>query len=50
MKTLKKREDAEKEWAERAEAIKRGEVANLWDILEERGFIKDVAGWVIIHV
>ncbi|ROT43618.1 tRNA synthetase class I [Sodiomyces alkalinus F11] len=44
LKTLKKREDAAKQWDERAEAILRGEARNLWDIFEERGFIKDVAG------
>ncbi|EEY17575.1 tyrosyl-tRNA synthetase [Verticillium alfalfae VaMs.102] len=44
LKTLQKREDAAQEWAKKAEAIKNGEARNLWEIFEERGFIKDVAG------
>ncbi|KAK0746422.1 tyrosine--trna ligase precursor, mitochondrial (cyt-18) [Schizothecium vesticola] len=37
-------EDAENEWDHQAEKIKKGEAKNLWDVLEERGFVKDVAG------
>ena len=37
-------EDAENEWDRQAEKIKKGEAKNLWDVLEERGFVKDVAG------
>ncbi|KAM0287976.1 hypothetical protein ACHAQH_000043 [Verticillium albo-atrum] len=44
LKTLQKRDDAAQEWDEKAEAIKNGEARNLWDIFEERGFVKDVAG------
>lgn len=44
LKTQKKRDDAASQWDERAEAIKRGEARNLWDIFEERGFFKDIAG------
>ena len=39
-----KLEDAENQWEARAEKIKSGEVRNIWDMLEERGFVKDVAG------
>lgn len=44
LKTQRKRDEAAKKWDERAEAIARGEQRNLWDILEERGFFKDIAG------
>lgn len=37
-------EDAENQWDFQAEKIKRGVVKNLWDVFEERGFIKDTAG------
>ncbi|KAK1825691.1 tRNA synthetases class I-domain-containing protein [Podospora conica] len=37
-------EDAENFWADRADKIQRGELQNTWDLLEERGFVKDVAG------
>lgn len=35
---------AEQKWAERAAAIDRGERRNTWEVLSERGFVKDVAG------
>jgi hypothetical protein len=35
---------AEKEWAVRANKIEAGEIQNTFDMLEERGFIKDVTG------
>ncbi|KAK0657135.1 hypothetical protein B0T16DRAFT_314699 [Cercophora newfieldiana] len=35
---------AEEAWDARALRIKNGEIQNTWDMLEERGFIKDVAG------
>ncbi|KJZ71624.1 hypothetical protein HIM_09018 [Hirsutella minnesotensis 3608] len=41
---LVKVERGEREWKERAEKIKSGELPHIWDILEERGFIKDTAG------
>lgn len=47
LKTLKKREEAAKQWDERADAILRGEATNLWDVFEERGFVKDIAGFVV---
>ncbi|KAH8899261.1 tyrosyl-tRNA synthetase [Thozetella sp. PMI_491] len=43
-KYKKKLEDAEKSWQERAQQIQDGHHRNLWDVLEERGYIKDVAG------
>lgn len=36
---------AAKEWQERAEHIAHGKARNLWDVFEERGYIKDVAGY-----
>ncbi|PFH57336.1 hypothetical protein XA68_15208 [Ophiocordyceps unilateralis] len=35
---------AQERWAMRAQRIKQGEMKSGWDVLEERGFIKDVAG------
>jgi len=46
-KYIKKVEDAEKSWDDRAAMIQRGEAQNVWDMLEERGFIKHVAGCVL---
>lgn len=43
-KVLEKRKNAELDWENRAELIKKGEVPHIWDLFEERGFIKDVAG------
>ncbi|RSM21112.1 hypothetical protein CDV31_000160 [Fusarium ambrosium] len=31
-------------WKERGEKIKNGELPHVWDLLQERGYIKDVAG------
>lgn len=42
---LEKTAAGEERWAERAEKIRTGELPHLWDILEERGYIKDVAGY-----
>lgn len=39
-----KLDKAEREWQEQADKIKKGEAENLWDVLESRGFIKDVVG------
>ncbi|RBR23519.1 uncharacterized protein FIESC28_03701 [Fusarium coffeatum] len=41
---LKKVAEAEARWKEKGEKIKNGEIPHAWDILEERGYIKDVAG------
>ncbi|GKT43200.1 tyrosine-protein phosphatase [Colletotrichum spaethianum] len=43
-KVVEKRRTGEEEWAKRAEAIEQGDLQNIWDIFEERGYIKDVAG------
>ena len=42
---LQKVAEGEERWAQRAERIQNGEERHMWDILEERGFIKDVAGY-----
>ncbi|KAI6783362.1 Tyrosine--tRNA ligase-like protein [Emericellopsis cladophorae] len=34
----------EQRWEERAQKISSGEIAHPWDVLNERGYIKDVAG------
>lgn len=44
LKVIAKREKAEEAWKAQAEAIEAGTKRHLWDIFEERGFIKDVAG------
>jgi tyrosyl-tRNA synthetase len=44
MKVLAKRKKADEEWAAQAEAIQAGTKRHIWDIFEERGYIKDVAG------
>lgn len=44
MKVLAKRREAEEQWEQWAKEIDAGERRNLWDIFEERGFVKDVAG------
>ncbi|KOS19701.1 Tyrosine-tRNA ligase [Escovopsis weberi] len=41
---LNKTAQGEARWRLRAEKIQSGEVRHTWDILEERGYIKDVAG------
>ncbi|KAG6004940.1 hypothetical protein E4U21_000609 [Claviceps maximensis] len=41
---LKKVSEGDERWTARAERIQNGEERHVWDILEERGFIKDVAG------
>ncbi|KAJ6781551.1 hypothetical protein PWT90_01546 [Aphanocladium album] len=41
---LQKIADAEERWKVRAEKIQNGELRHVWDILDERGYIKDVAG------
>ncbi|CAK7265956.1 tyrosyl-tRNA synthetase [Sporothrix epigloea] len=37
-------DEANDEWEEKALKIKSGEAKSMWDIFEERGFVKDVAG------
>ncbi|RGP74844.1 tyrosyl-trna synthetase [Fusarium longipes] len=41
---LKKVAEGEARWKERAEKIENGEIPHTWDVLQERGYIKDVAG------
>ncbi|KAH7155606.1 hypothetical protein B0J13DRAFT_229799 [Dactylonectria estremocensis] len=41
---LKKKGEGEERWAARAKKIESGELPHVWDILKERGYIKDVAG------
>ncbi|PNY28287.1 Tyrosine-tRNA ligase [Tolypocladium capitatum] len=41
---LKKVADGEERWKNRAQRIQNGEQRHLWDLLDERGYIKDVAG------
>jgi tyrosyl-tRNA synthetase len=44
----KKTAEAEKEWQEWAQEIKDGKRRNLWDMLEERGYVKDTAGYAAL--
>lgn len=46
---LAKVADGEERWAARAERIEKGEEKHMWDILEERGYLKDVAGYGLLH-
>ncbi|KAH7001471.1 hypothetical protein EDB80DRAFT_722342 [Ilyonectria destructans] len=41
---IKKQNDGKERWEKRAEKIQTGELPHVWDILQERGYIKDVAG------
>ncbi|KAH6900393.1 hypothetical protein B0T10DRAFT_470442 [Thelonectria olida] len=41
---LEKTRAGEIRWQKRAEKIQSGELPHVWDILQERGYIKDVAG------
>ncbi|KAH8655185.1 tRNA synthetase class I [Xylariales sp. PMI_506] len=41
---LLRRSLAQKAWDRKAEKIKAGDEYNLWDVLNERGYIKDLAG------
>ncbi|KAI1157481.1 tRNA synthetase class I [Nemania serpens] len=44
LSTLAKRRAAQEDWDRRAEKIKNGEEAHLWDLFKARGFVKDMAG------
>ena len=46
MSVLKKREDAEQAWREKAARIRGGEEKSMLTILEERGLVQQVAGFV----
>ncbi len=41
---LRKTAEAKEDWAKRAEEVKAGTRPNFWDMLEERGYVKDIAG------
>lgn len=41
---LRKVAEGEERWKLRAEKIQNGELPHLWDVLDERGFIKDSVG------
>ncbi|KAF4457948.1 tyrosyl-tRNA synthetase [Fusarium austroafricanum] len=41
---LKKVAEGEERWKDRAKKIENGEIPHTWDVLQERGYIKDVAG------
>jgi tyrosyl-tRNA synthetase len=43
-RVLAKRDDAAGRWEQRAQKIADGELPNLWDTFNERGYVKDVAG------
>jgi tyrosyl-tRNA synthetase len=44
----KKVKVAAEQWAQKAEEIAAGTRRNVWDILEERGFVKDTAGYAFV--
>ncbi|KAK4218262.1 tRNA synthetases class I-domain-containing protein [Rhypophila decipiens] len=44
IKYLEKLQKAEIKWQERAQGISDGKLQNPWDLLEERGYVKDTAG------
>ncbi|KAM5355355.1 hypothetical protein ACJ41O_002001 [Fusarium nematophilum] len=41
---LNKIAEGQERWKKRAEKIQNGEMPHMWDLLQERGYIKDVAG------
>ena len=47
---LRKTYEAELEWKAQAVKIKAGEKQNMLSILEERGFVKDIAGYVSLSL
>ncbi|KAI1120621.1 tRNA synthetase class I [Nemania abortiva] len=44
LSTLEKRRVAQEAWDLKADRIKKGEEAHLWDNFQERGYVKDIAG------
>lgn len=46
---IKKQNEGKERWEKRAEKIQTGELPHVWDILQERGYIKDVAGYVTLR-
>ena len=47
---LRKTYEAELKWKAQAVKIKAGEKQNMMSILEERGFVKDIAGYVSLSL
>jgi tyrosyl-tRNA synthetase len=47
---LNKVAEGEARWKERAEKIEKGEIPHTWDVLQERGYIKDVAGYATLDI
>lgn len=41
---IRKTEEAQEKWESRARLIKQGKLQNTWDLLVERGYVKDTAG------
>jgi tyrosyl-tRNA synthetase len=41
---IRKTAEAEEAWQQRAQEIKDGKEPNFWDMLEDRGYVKDTAG------
>ncbi|KAI4862580.1 hypothetical protein F4820DRAFT_19410 [Hypoxylon rubiginosum] len=41
---LEKQNEAKIKWDDRAKLIEEGKIPHLWDILKERGYVKDIAG------
>jgi tyrosyl-tRNA synthetase len=44
MSVVEKVQKAAEQWQKQAEEIQEGKRPHLWDILNERGYVKDVAG------
>lgn len=47
LSVLAKREKAAKAWEDYSKEIEAGTRPHLWDMLEERGYIKDIAGYAL---
>lgn len=45
LRYLEKKRLADEKWKDRAQKVDSGEIQNTWDLLNERGFVKDVAGY-----
>jgi tyrosyl-tRNA synthetase len=45
---LNKVAEGEERWKQRAQKIGNGEIPHTWDVLQERGYIKDVAGYATL--
>jgi tyrosyl-tRNA synthetase len=47
-KYLAKVKQAEEQWAEKAQRIHKGEEKGMLDILEERGFVHQIVGYILL--